>query len=134
MLRVGGAALEGGIFVSGPIIVGEQLADDHPSRAAILEYVMRYEAQHGQGSMGPQGGHLWDAIAVIGAAVPAAMEKAQPGTPEFRVALRDAIEASKDVVGVHGVFNMSPDDHFGHDERARVLVQVQQGTYQVIGH
>jgi len=134
VLRVGGAALEGGIFVSGPIIVGEQLADDHPSRAAILDYVTRYEALHGQGSMGPQGGHLWDAIAVIGAAVPAAMEKAQPGTPEFRVALRDAIEASKDVVGVHGVFNMSPDDHFGHDERARVLVQVQQGAYQVVGH
>ncbi|MGL1834511.1 ABC transporter substrate-binding protein [Rhodocyclaceae bacterium SMB388] len=134
VLRVGGAALEGGIFVSGPIIVGEQLADDHPSRQAIIDYVRRYEERNGAGSMGPQGGHLWDAIALIAAAVPVAKEKAQPGTPEFRVALRDAIEASRDVVGVHGVFNMSPEDHFGHDERARVLVEVRNGAYQVIGH
>ena len=132
VLRVGGAAIEGGIFVSGPIIIGDQLAADHPSRQAIIEYVRRYEEMHGAGSMGPQGGHLWDAVAVIAAAVPAAREKAQPGTPEFRVALRDAIEQVQGVVGVHGVFNMSAEDHFGHDERARVLVRVENGAYRLV--
>ena len=134
VLRVGGAAMEGGIFVSGPIIVGEQLPESHPSRQMIIDYVKRYEERHGPGSMGPQGGHLWDAIQIIDAAVPVAKQKAQPGTPEFRAALREAIENVRDVVGVHGVFNMSPDDHFGHDERARVLVQVRNGAYEVIGN
>ncbi|NMG50841.1 ABC transporter substrate-binding protein [Azoarcus communis] len=132
VLRVGGKALEGGIFVTGPIIVGDQLPDSHPLKASIKEYVTAYEGKYGAGSLGPQGGHLWDAYALIAAAVPAAKAKAQPGTAEFRAALRDAIEGSKDVVGVHGVFNMSPTDHFGHDERARVLVKVENGAYKLM--
>jgi branched-chain amino acid transport system substrate-binding protein len=27
---------------------------------------------------------------------------------------------------------MSPTDHFGHDERARVLLRVQDGAYKLI--
>lgn len=133
VLRVGGKALEGGVFVSGPIIVGDQLPDTHPLKATIKTYVTAYEEKYGAGSLGPQGGHMWDAYALLAAAVPAAKAKAKPGTPEFRVALRDAIESSKNVVGVHGVFNMSPTDHFGHDERARVLVKVENGAYKLMG-
>ena len=64
--------------------------------------------------------------------MPAALEKAKPGTAEFRQALRDALESSKDVVGVHGVFNMTPDNHFGMDERGRVLIRVEQGGYKLL--
>lgn len=132
VLRVGGKALEGGIFVSGPIIVGDQLSADHPLKASIKEYVTAYEGKYGAGSLGPQGAHLWDAYALIAAAVPTALTKAKPGTAEFRAALRDAIEGSKNVVGLHGVFNMSPTDHFGHDKRARVLVKVENGAYKLM--
>lgn len=33
---------------------------------------------------------------------------------------------------MHGVYNMSPTDHFGHDERARVLLRVENGAFKLI--
>jgi branched-chain amino acid transport system substrate-binding protein len=36
-------------------------------------------------------------------------------------------------VGAHGVFNMSAADHYGHDERARVLVRIEKGDWKLIG-
>jgi branched-chain amino acid transport system substrate-binding protein len=63
-------------------------------------------------------------------AVPVALKKAQPGTPEFRAALRDALEQVKDVSGAHGVFNMTPNDHLGLDQRARVMVKIENGAWK----
>jgi branched-chain amino acid transport system substrate-binding protein len=64
-------------------------------------------------------------------AVPVALKKAQPGTPEFRAALRDALEGLKEVAGAHGIFSMSPTDHLGLDQRARVMVKIENGTWKV---
>lgn len=64
--------------------------------------------------------------------MPAAKAKGAPGTAEFRAALRDALEASKEVVGVHGVFNMTPTDHFGLDDRSRVLIRIEGGAYKLV--
>jgi branched-chain amino acid transport system substrate-binding protein len=61
-----------------------------------------------------------------------ALKKAKPGTPEFRAALRDALENVKNVVGTHGVYNMTPTDHNGLDERARVLVHVVNGEWRLM--
>lgn len=131
-LKIGGKNVEGGILVAGPLIEWEQLPDSHPSKKAGAEYAKLYETKHGAGSLSSFGGHVWDAWALASRAIPAAKKKAKPGTAEFRAALRDAIESEKDVVGVHGVFNMSPTDHSGHDRRARVLLQVQNGAFKVI--
>ena len=57
-------------------------------------------------------------------------EEGEAGNREFRVALRDAIEQERDIVGCQGVFNMSPADHNGMDERARVLVVVRDGRFR----
>ena len=71
----------------------------------------------------------WDAGKVIEAAVPAALKKAQPGTPEFRAALRDALEQTKGVAGAHGVFTMSPTDHLGI-QNGVVMVKIENGTWK----
>ena len=131
-LRIGGKAMEGSYAVAGPLLVWDQLADGNPLKKTGADYKKKYEALYGEGSMVPQGGHLWDAAAVIERALPAALKKAKPGTAEFRAALRDAIESEKDVVGVHAVFNMTPTDHFGHDTRARVIVRVDNGQYKLV--
>jgi len=65
-------------------------------------------------------------------AIPAALKKAKPGTPEFRAALRDALENVKNVVGTHGVYNVTPANHNGLDERARVLVRVENGVWRLM--
>lgn len=65
-------------------------------------------------------------------AVPVALKKAQPGTPEFRKALRDALENTKNVTAAHGVFNMSPQDHLGFDQRSRVMVKIDGGSWKLV--
>ena len=57
------------------------------------------------------------------------MKTAQPGTKEFRRALRDALENIKDLGVTNGVVNMSKTDHLGLDSRARVMVQVKDGKW-----
>lgn len=131
-LKVGGKALEGGILPVGPVVVAAQLPDNHPSKKIGLSYVKRYEDKYGAGSFSSFGGHLADAFTLVEWAVPAALKKAKPGTPEFRQALRDAMETARDVVATHGVYNMNPTDHFGLDARARVLVRVENGAFKLL--
>lgn len=133
-LKVAGKAAEGVIMPVGPVVVVDQVPDAHPSKKVGLELVRKYETQHGPGSFSSFAGHAFDAYRIVDQAVPEALKKAKPGTPEFRVALRDAIEANKEVVASHGVFNMSPTDHFGLDERSHVLVKIDAGAYKMIGN
>ena len=116
-LRVGAKNVEGTIFPVGPILVAEQLPDSNASKKAAMEYIALYEKANGPNSRSTFGAHAWDAGLLLQRAVPEALKKAQPGTPEFRLALRDALENAKDVVATHGVFNMSPTDHQGLDAR-----------------
>ncbi|HEX9812395.1 MAG TPA: ABC transporter substrate-binding protein [Burkholderiales bacterium] len=131
-LKVGGKAVDGTVFPIGPIVVAEQLSDSHPSRKVALAYQKKYEAKYGAGSVSSFGGHMYDACLVLQAAVPTALKKAKPGTAEFRAALRDAIEATRDIVGTHGVFNYTAKDHYGHDQRARVLIIADNGDWKLI--
>jgi len=131
-LKVGGKALEGGILPVGPVVIAAQLPDNHPSKKVGLNYIKRYEDKYGAGSFSSFGAHLADAFTLVEWAVPAALKKAKPGTPEFRQALRDEMETARDVVATHGVYNMNPSDHFGFDARARVLVRVENGAFKLL--
>lgn len=132
VLRVGGAAMEGSILPVGPVLVAEQLPDSHPSKKVGVNYVKQYEGKYGPGSRTTFGAHAADALALLQHAVPVALKKAKPGTPEFRAALRDALETEKDMVAANGVYNYSVTDHFGTDKRARVLVQVEKGDFKLM--
>jgi branched-chain amino acid transport system substrate-binding protein len=131
-LRVGGKDVEGTLLPAGPVLVAEQLPAGHPVKKAAQAYVAAYEAAHGKGSASTFGAHAWDAGLVLSAAVPVALKKAQPGTPAFRAALRDALEQTKDLAGAHGIFNMSAADHLGLDQRARVMVRIENGTWKYV--
>ena len=129
-LRVGGKDVEGTLLPAGPVLVADQLPDSHPVKASAVAYVKAYEAAHGKGSVSTFGAHGWDSGVLMAAAVPAALKKAKPGTPEFRAALRDSLEQLKEVPGAHGIFTMSPTDHLGLDQRARVMVKIENGTWK----
>jgi branched-chain amino acid transport system substrate-binding protein len=96
-----------------------------------LEYVKRYEGVHGAGSRSLFGASAWTALEWLQHAVPVALKKAQPGTPEVRTALRDALEGMKDVVTPEAVYTMSSTNHNGADQRSQVLVQVVNGTWKL---
>jgi len=131
-LRVGGKDVDGTLLPAGPVLVAAQLPADHPVKKSAQDYIAKYEGTHGKGSVSTFGGHAWDAGLLLAAAAPEALKKAQPGTPAFRAALRDALEGVKNVAGAHGVYNMSAGDHLGLDQRARVMVQIENGTWKLI--
>ena len=131
-LRVGGKDVEGAFLPVGPMVVAAQLPNDNPVKKSALEYVNKYEAAHGKGSVSSFGGHAWDAGVLLGNALPIALKKAKPGTVEFRRALREALESTKNVAGAHGIFNLTPNDHQGFDQRARVMVKIENGTWKLV--
>jgi branched-chain amino acid transport system substrate-binding protein len=128
-LRVCGKDCEGTWLPAGPMLVARQLPADHPVKKSALAYVEVYEKAHGKDSVSTFGGHAWDAVVLLQAAIPEALKKAQPGTKQFRAALRDALEGVKNAAGAHGIFNMSPTDHLGLDQRAAVMVQIVNGDW-----
>ncbi len=132
-LRVGGKDVEGTVLPAGPMLVAAQLPADHPVRKSAQAYVSAYEAKYGKGSVSTFGGHGWDAGLLMERAATEALKKAQPGTPAFRAALRDALEGVKELPGAHGIFNMSSGDHNGLDQRGRVMVTISNGTWKYIG-
>ena len=129
-LRVGGKDVEGTFLPSGPVLVAMQLPATHPVRKSAMVYVDAYEAAYGKGSVSTFGAHAWDAGLLMTAAIPQALKKAKPGTAEFRAALRDALEAVRDVPGAHGIFNMSATVHLGLDQRGRVMVKIENGAWK----
>jgi branched-chain amino acid transport system substrate-binding protein len=131
-LRVGGKNVEGAVLPVGPILVAEQLPDSNASKQVALAYIKAYEAAYGADSRNSFGAHAWDAGLLLQRAIPEALKKAKPGTPEFRAALRDALENVKEMPANHGVFGFSASDHKGLDSRAVVLVHVENGTWKLL--
>jgi branched-chain amino acid transport system substrate-binding protein len=126
-LRVVGADGNGTILPAGPMLVYEQLPDSNPLKKSAAEYITKYEQKFGTRST--FGGHAWDAYLLLNNAIPQALKKAQPGTKEFRAALRDALESEKEIVATHGVFTMTPQDHNGLDNRARTMIKIENGKW-----
>lgn len=131
-IQTGKKAAEGAIAPTGALIVAEDLPADYPTKGVSLDFVKRYEAMFGPGTRNAFAGYSYDGVALLDAAAGVALKKAKPGTPEFREALREALENVKNVVGTHGVYNLSPANHNGLDERARVLVQVVNGEWRLM--
>jgi len=131
-LRVVGKDGNGTILPIGPMLVFEQLPDSNPLKKSAAEYITKYEAKYGKDSRSTFGGHAWDAYVLLANAIPQALKKAQPGTKEFRAALRDALESEKEVVATHGVYTMSTTDHNGLDNRARTMIKIDNGKWVLV--
>ncbi len=131
-LRVVGADGNGAVLPAGPLLVYEQLPDSNPVKKSAGDYVKAYEAKYGAGSRTTFGGHAWDAYVLLQHVIPEALKKGQPGTAAFRAALRDALEATREVAASNGVFSMSATDHNGMDNRARVIVRIENGKWVLL--
>ena len=131
-VRIAGKDGEGAIAPAGPSAVAEELRGSNLSKAPGMAFVTGYEAKYGAGTRTPFAAHLFDAGLVLQKAIPLALAKAQPGTKEFRVALKQAIETVKDLPASQGVLNYSASNHNGMDERARVLVVVKDGSWKYL--
>jgi branched-chain amino acid transport system substrate-binding protein len=131
LVRIGGKDVEGTYVVSGPAVVAEQLPDSHPSKKTAIDFVTKYEKANGAGSRNQFAAHAYDFQIVMEKIVPVALKKAKPGTPEFRAALRDAMEGMGRTIFSHGVMNWTKDDHWGYTKETGVMLQVKGGKFVV---
>jgi branched-chain amino acid transport system substrate-binding protein len=130
-IRLGGKKVEGGFMAASLMLVLDEIPNSHPSKKTAQGYIDAYEKMYGA-KPATFGANVYDAGLLLQRAVPEALKKAKPGTPEFRAALRDALEQTKELVGTQGVYNMTAQDHSGFDARGRVMMTLKDGTWHLI--
>jgi branched-chain amino acid transport system substrate-binding protein len=129
-IRVGGKAVEGIQVSAGPVIVAEQLPDDHFSKKISMAFRDAYQKANGAPPTDGFSAYSFDSWLIFMDAAKRAMAKAKPGTPEFRVALKNAIFETKELVGTHAIYTFKPGDSYGVDERSLVLVRLKDGQWK----
>lgn len=131
LIRVGGKDVEGSFVVSGPAVVANLLPEGNPSKAIGMRYEAEYDKAYGKGTANQFGAHGYDAYIVLSKIVPEALKKARPGTPEFRAALKQALETAGRIPVSQGVLNYTASDHFGFTPDTGVLLTVAGGDWKL---
>jgi branched-chain amino acid transport system substrate-binding protein len=128
-VRVVGGAGQGALMPTGPVIVAEQLPNDYPTKKIAMDFRAAFQKANNAPTSDAFSAYSFDGWLVFTNA--AARAKGEPGTPEFRQSLRDAIATTKEVVGTHGVYNFKQGDLYGVDQRARVIVKLENGQWKL---
>ncbi|MDP2504166.1 ABC transporter substrate-binding protein [Oceanobacter sp. 3_MG-2023] len=129
-LRLGGKATEGTILAASMMLVLDEVPES-ASKDIAADYMDSYARIYGN-HPATFGANVYDAGLLLQNAIPVALKTAKPGTKEFRAALRDALENTKELPGTQGVYNMTPEDHSGFDERGRVMITVKDGEWKLL--
>jgi branched-chain amino acid transport system substrate-binding protein len=130
--KLTGAQGDGIMVPLSPAVGAASFADDYPAKKAALAFIQRYEAKFGPGSRNIFAGSAYDALILLEGAAPAALKAAEPGTAEFREALRGAIESLRGIAGSRGIYNYGPDDHTGLDQSALTLGKLEKGEWVAV--
>ncbi|WP_371874539.1 ABC transporter substrate-binding protein [Undibacterium terreum] len=128
-LKVGGKDVENTLFPTGPAVVAKQLPAANPVKKAAMNFTRRYEAAYGADTVTQFAADAWGAYLLMANALPDALRVAQPGTRQFRAALRTALENTKNLTVPQGVINMGAADHVGLDQRSRVMGKIQGNRF-----
>ena len=127
------ASANGAFLPTGPVIVVDQLPANYPTKKVSDDFRAVFQKVNGTPSTDAFSAYSFDGYLVFAdAATRALATKAEPGTPAFRTALRDAIATTKEVVGTHGVYNFKAGNLYGVDDRARVVVRVDNGQWKFV--
>jgi branched-chain amino acid transport system substrate-binding protein len=130
-LKLGGKKVEGTILAASLMLVLPEMSDSNPSKKVATDYIDAYKKMYGD-VPATFGANVYDAGLLLARAVPIAEKAGKPGTQAFRSALRDALEKTHDLVATQGVYNMTPEDHSGFDDRGRVLITVKNGQWSLL--
>lgn len=119
-LELAGKAAEGVLLPLARVNVGTLLPDGQPQKPLILAYTKSYEERYKE-PVSSFGGHAWDSVNLA----IAAMKAVGPDPAK----IRDYIENTKEFVGMHGIFKMSPQDHNGLSKEDLEMVVVKDGKW-----
>ena len=128
-IRIAGAAAEGVLMASGPVMDPEDQPDSALTKKPGMALDKAYEAKYGPNSRSQFAGHSYDAFLVLQRIIPVALKTAKPGTPEFREAIRQALLSEREIAASQGVYNFTDKDRYGLDDRSRILLTVKDGKY-----
>jgi len=128
-IRIAGPAAEAVLMASGPVMDPEGQPESALTKKPGLALVTAYEAKYGPESRSQFAGHSYDAFEILKRVIPVALKAAKPGTPEFHEAIRQALLSEKEMAASQGVYNFTEKDRNGVDDRARILLTVQNGKY-----
>ncbi|MGD0264489.1 MAG: ABC transporter substrate-binding protein [Candidatus Methylomirabilota bacterium] len=129
-IELAGPAADGVRFPAAKLLIAESLPDADPQKKTLVAYAKAFEAKYGPRST--FGGHAWDAIWLAYRAAEAAAARTNPDDLQnFRAAIRDELEKTREFVGIGGIFSMSREDHNGLDKRAFTLYEIVKGQWQV---
>lgn len=123
-ITLAGEAAEGDLMPATKLLTWRSLPDADPQKPVMAEFTRLYSEVYKYDKDYPintHSGYAWDAITILAEA----MRKA--GTEPEK--LRAAIESTTGLVGVSGVFNITPKDHNGLDLDSMVMIQVKNGTF-----
>ncbi|SEP04248.1 amino acid/amide ABC transporter substrate-binding protein, HAAT family [Salinihabitans flavidus] len=128
-VRVAGASAEGLLAPTGPAVVAAQLPDGHPSKSVADEFSAAHVAVHDEAPRDAFSAYAFDAWMVIADAASRVDASIEPGTAEYRTALRDAIFETTELAVTHGVLTYRPGSPYGADERSAVMVKLEDGEW-----
>jgi branched-chain amino acid transport system substrate-binding protein len=123
-VRLAGDAANGVLLPSSKIYVTDSLPASDPQKAVVERFVRDYEKKYGK-PPATFAGNGFDAAMMIMDAIRKA------GTDPAK--LRDAIEGTKDYVGVTAVYAYSPVDHYGTKPESVVMLTVKDGKFALAG-
>ena len=104
-----GAAAEGVYVPVAALLVADKLPDSDPQKKVCLDYAKVFsDATKEVPSYG--GGCAYDALYLMTGAMERAIDATKGIEPE---AVRSQLEATKNFVGIDGIFNMGPKEHMG---------------------
>jgi branched-chain amino acid transport system substrate-binding protein len=122
-IELAGDAADGIIMPAGKLVVYKQLPDSDPQKKVCQNYDDVYQKKF-KAPASSFGGYAYDAMQMLKMAI----EKG--GTDQAKI--RDALEGTKNYVGVSGVFNMTPEDHNGLTPDAFVMVKIDKGDFKLL--
>lgn len=123
-IDLAGASAEGVMLPAGRLVVADQLALDDPQRELLVEFKSGYEKTFAS-EVSAFSAHGWDAVMVVAKAI----ELAGSADPSK---IRDALERVRGMIGIYGIFDYGPDNHTGLDERAFVMLLIEDGNWKIM--
>jgi len=132
-ISIGKADVEGALLGTTPVLVYAELPDSNPLKAVITKFAALYEKRFNVPKVDIFPGQSWDAgnIAILAASNAVKAGAKLDNVEAFRAALRDKLEGVKEFVAVGGIFNYSPTDHLGLDQRSTFISEVKNGQFRL---
>lgn len=123
-LRLAGDAANGVLLPSSKLYVTDALPASDPQKAVVTRFVADFQKKYGK-PPATFAGNGYDAAMML----MEAMKKA--GTDGAK--LRDAIEETRDFIGVTAIYTYSPTDHYGTKPDSVVMLTVKDGKFALAG-